>query len=698
MTETPPPSSHLGAGLWVELRRRNVIRMAGLYIVGAWLVVQVAETLLPIFDTPGWVLKTLVVLLAIGFVPALVFSWIYELTPEGLKRDAEVDPAQSIAPRTAQRMDQLTLAGVLILLAVIAADRYWPRDAAPSAMPAALAPGTTPAVAQASGSGLVAVLPFRNRSVREEDAFFAEGIHDDLLTQLSKVAALKVISRTSMQRYAGSDKSVPEIARELGAAVVLEGAVQRSGDQVRITVQLIDGVSDVHLWAQTYDRQLTADTLFAIQADIARVITDALQVVLTPAEAATLAAGSTRSIEAYEAFLQGSLLMRYDRVSNERLVRAIAHFDHAIMLDPGFADAYARKARTQLAGHWYAVSDPTWREQAAESLAQARRFAPESTETWLAEAYYHYWGQLDYVRAEAALARVLARSPEHAEAWLVRAFVARRDGRFEDSTAAFHRVLEIDPVNIEALLDFAVFLSLQGAFAPAEDLLQKARQLGGETSGQRILLGLARGDPEAAWAAVDGVKESWVSYPFYAALRTRDAERIVLSLSPRLWPTHLRSPATYPEAHALAQAQGWLLTGHQAKAQAELRAIQARLQARDVPYPGGWSANALYWPCLLPGLLGDLDGVRAAEQDYLQNAPRDIYESTDIRRELAAAFARAGDPEAALEHLEAVAGITGPVGWLRFSIEPGLESLHQHPRWLAMKASYEHWETERASP
>jgi tetratricopeptide (TPR) repeat protein len=465
---------------------------------------------------------------------------------------------------------------------------------------------------------------------------------------------------------------------------------------VRITVQLIDGASDVHLWAETYDRQLTADTLFAIQADIARAITGSLQVVLTPAEAATLAAGSTRSTEAYEAFLQGTLLMQYDRITAERLERAIAQFDRAIAQDPGFADAYARKSRTQLAGYWYAFRDPAWRDDAADSLAQAKRLAPESTETWLAEAYHHDWGQLDYVRAEVALARVLARSPEHAEAWLARAFVARRDGRFEDSVAAFHRVLQIDPVNIEAMGDFAYLLPLRGEFAQAAALLERARRLGADISGLRIELELKRGDPEAAWAAVDGASEAWVSHPFSAALSSRDPQRIALSLSPALWPEHLRSSAGYPEAHALAQVRGWLVTGRTEQAQAELRAIQVRLQAREVPYPGGWSANALYWPCLLPGLLGDLEGVRAAEKDYLQNAPRDVLASADIRRALAVAFAQAGDPESALGHLEAVADITGPSGWLRFSIEPGLDSLHRHPRWLAMKADYQRWAAERA--
>jgi TolB-like protein/thioredoxin-like negative regulator of GroEL len=676
--------------LFAELRRRNVIRMAGLYLVGSWLLVQVAETVLPAFDVPGWVLRGTIILLAIGFVPALVFAWIFEMTPEGLRRDAELDPARPIAPQAARRMDQLTLAGVLVLLAVVAADRWWPHAAAPADpdVPAS-ATAVVSASSRARENGVVAVLPFRNRSVREEDAFFAEGIHDDLLTQLSKVASLRVISRTSMMRYRDSDKSIPEIARETGAAVVLEGAVQRSGDQVRITMQLIDGATDEHLWAETYDRALTADTLFAIQADIARVVTGALQAVLTPAEEAALAAGSTRSVEAYEAFLQGKLLSQFDRISTERIGRALAQFDTAIALDPQFADAWARKSRAQMAGYWYAVGDPALREAAAVTLAEATRLAPEATETWMAQAYFAYWVQRDYAGAEVQLARVLARSPEHAEAWLARAFVARRDGRFEDALGALRRALQIDPINAEAWSELGSTLTLLGRFDPAAEALSEAKRLGLDVRRYRVSLQHSRGSPQAAWALIDGPDPSEPALAFRTALMTRDMQHIALALSPTLWPESLRSPPGHPEAYALAQAEALLFGGQRVEAEAALRAIDTRLRALDVPYPGGWGTNAHYWPCDLPGLLGDLDGVLAAERDYLENAPRDVWASADIRIALAIALARAGDVERSLEHLEAISELLGPSVYPLISINPRLDTLRTHPRYLQLKADYE---------
>jgi len=688
--------------LIAELKRRNVIRMAGLYLVGAWLIVQVAETLLPLYGTPAWVLKALVLLLALGFVPALVFAWVFELTPEGLKRDADVAPEDSIGPRTARRLDQLTILGLIAVVALIAADRFWPRAAVAASdevavVQAAAKPAEVPApAAPRSGKRLVAVLPFRNRSALPADAFFAEGIHDDLLTQLSKIAALRVISRTSMMRYQDSKQSIPEIARELGAAVVLEGAVQRAGAQVRVNVQLIDGASDEHLWAENYDRALTTDTLFAIQADIAHAVAKAMQVVLTPSEAGALAAGSTANLEAYEAFLRGKLLAKIVGLTEPRLQTAIKSFEHAIELDPGFADAHAWKARAQLTGFWYALGSRSQREAARVSLAQAQRLAPDAIETLLAGAYHHYWGQLDYARADAVLKRVLERVPDNAEAWKLRAYVARRDGRFDDALENLRRSLAIDPVDLEALGDLAHTNSSLGHAAQAKAALLKARSLGADVRTYTFLFRESQGDVEGSWAAIDGPDGALAVTPFRAALLTRDAARIASALSPGLWPVDRRIPPDFPEAYALAQAEGLLVTGKRDEAMRMLRDIHARMQSRPDPYPAGWLQNGYYFPCDLPGMLGDLKGVRAAERHYRETAPDDAWGARDYQLALAIAFARAGDPDRALHYLEAIAAKLGPASYLRFTIQPGLDSVRAHPRYLKLKTAYEAWAARQA--
>jgi TolB-like protein/Tfp pilus assembly protein PilF len=688
-----------------ELRRRNVFRMAGLYLVGAWLIVQVAGTVLPMFGAPDWVARSVVVLLVIGFVPAVVFSWLYELTPQGLKRDGEVAPGESIAPLTARRMDRLLVIGMVAVVGVVVADRLWPRQDTPTQPGAEAAIATngvapalpsTPAATTANAPAaarLVAVLPFRNRSVREEDAYITEGIHDDLLTQLSRIAAFKVISRTSMMRYRDTDKSVPEIAAELGAAVLLEGAVQRSGDQVRITVQLIDGQSDVHLWAQSYDRALSTENLFAIQADIAKAIADAMRVVLSPSESRALAAGSTANLQAYEAFLRGKLAARTGGMSAERLRAVIADFDRAIALDPAYADAWSMKARAHLMDHWYVLGmGPGGQLGAAQqSLAQAQTLAPEAIETLLAEAYYHYWGHLDYARAEAVLQRVLARVPDNAEAWILRGYVARRDGRFDDAIAAMQRVLEIDPVNIDGLANLFETHTNLGQATQAAAAWSRARALGAEARDLRVYFAEAQGDAEGAWAEIDGPNPNLYSLPFRAALLTRDPERIALALSAEWWPEDRRSQPDFPEVYPLAQAEGLLVTGQVEQARSVLVAIQSRLREMPNPYPAGWRHNNAYLPCELPGLLGDLEGVLAAEHDYRETAPRDAWAVRDIHLALAIAFARAGDPERAVHYLETIAAAFGPASYLRFSIQPGLDAIREHPRYLALKAAYESW-------
>ncbi|MCK7592732.1 tetratricopeptide repeat protein [Pseudomarimonas salicorniae] len=696
------------SGLWAELRRRNVIRMAGLYLVGAWLIVQVAETVLPIFHTPDWVLQTLIVLIALGFLPALVFSWLYELTPDGLKRDSEVPVDSAIASRTAKRLDMLTLAAVAVLLAVIAADRFWPSAGAPVRPPpvstaAALAikptvpaQATTGAAPAGHTPGLIAVLPFRNRSVRPEDAFFAEGVHDDLLTQLSKVAAFRVISRTSMMRYTDTTKSVPEIAAELGAAVVLEGAVQRAGDQVRITVQLIDGASDVHVWAESYDRALTTDSIFAIQADIAQAVAKAMEVALSADESSSLRTGMTQNLDAYEAFLQGTLLSDSSTLSPETSRQAIAAFDRAIALDPDFAEAHARKAHVQLLSFWLALGPRALREAGRDSLAEARRLAPDNIETLLAQAYEYYWGQQDYARAQQTLDQILARLPDHAAALETSAYVARRDGRFDDAFDYFERALAINPQEVDVIHSLVELLFIiRGDFDAAEAMLQRAARLGADNRVRAIWIQEARGDLDAAWAEVDGPVQNFFPVPARIAIKSRDPARIAQALSPELWPHDQRSVGDFPELYAMVEAVAALALGQQEQARQLLQAIKARLEQRSDPYPSRWLGNAYYHPCDLPGMLGDLEGVRAAEADYLANARRDEWGSRGVHLSLAMAFSRAGDPERALHYLDRLIERYGPHTYAWFAPEPGFDSLREHPRFLAYQAAYQQWAAER---
>src|SRR5207253_7333705 len=321
-----------------------VIRFAGLYLVGSWLLVQVASTVLPMFGAPEWLPRSIVILLAIGFVPALIFSWVFELTPEGLKRDEDVRPEESIAPQTARRMNRTMIAVLVLALGYFAFDKFVlaPRRAA--------APNDSPSVANAKS---IAVLPFENLSDDKQNAYFAEGVQDEILTRLAKVADLKVISRASVMHYkSGAARNLREIGKELGVANVVEGSVQRAVNRVRVNAQLVDARTDRHLWAQTYDRDL-AD-VFAIQSEIAKTIADQLQAKLSPREENAIERSPTSDISAFDLYTRAkNILPTISSRGKADCLQAVDLLNQAVARDPSFFDAYCQRAYAHDALYFY---------------------------------------------------------------------------------------------------------------------------------------------------------------------------------------------------------------------------------------------------------------------------------------------------------------------------------------------------------
>ena len=312
------------AGLLAELKRRNVFRVGVAYAIVGWLLLEVASVILPALHLPDWALTLLVVFVVAGFPLALIVAWAFELTPEGFKRETAVDPAESITHVTGRKLDFAIIGLLAIVVIYFAVDKFVLE--------------AEPEQASVVREKSIAVLPFANRSANQADAFFVDGIHDDILTHISRISALKVISRTSVMGYRDTTKNLKTIGEELGVATVLEGGVQRAGNHVRVNVQLIDAATDEHLWADTYDRRLTAANIFAIQTEIATAIADALRAALSPEEEDRLATIPTENLAAYEAYLLGrQRLVRYTAAA---LVEAVDYFQQAIELDPGFALAY----------------------------------------------------------------------------------------------------------------------------------------------------------------------------------------------------------------------------------------------------------------------------------------------------------------------------------------------------------------------
>ena len=322
-----------------ELKRRNVFRVGIAYVVVAWLIIQVVDVVINNIGTPEWVFQTILLLLGIGFPLIVIFAWAFEMTPEGLKREREVDRSESITMQTGRKLD-FTIIGILVLaLGYFVFDKFVLAPARDNAthQVSTQSPDTDSTSSEVSDIS-IAVLPLANRSAREEDQYFTDGIHDDLLTQLAKIASLKVISRTSVMRYRDTELSIPEIAEQLRVTSILEGGIQRSGDQIRINVQLIDTKTDEHLWAETYDRQMTAENLFAIQSEITRKITDSLKATLTTEEAVRIDERPTDSLEAFQEYMKGQQFLALRTVTG--IETGKQHFEKAIELDPGFAEAH----------------------------------------------------------------------------------------------------------------------------------------------------------------------------------------------------------------------------------------------------------------------------------------------------------------------------------------------------------------------
>ena len=316
-----------------ELKRRKVYRVAVAYAIVAWLLIQAASILFPTFEAPPWVMKVFVTAVILGFPVALILAWAFELTPEGLRRSEEVAPRESKTRKPGSKWTAVIVTAALLATALLAFQFVRTRRS----------PAIEPAKQTAPTATLdksVAVLPFENLSSDKENAFFAQGIQDEIITTLSKISGLRVISRTSTARYNSAPENLPEIARQLRVSNMLEGSVQKAGDRVHINVQLIQADTDAHLWAQSYDRQLT--DIFSVEAEVAKSIADSLQATLSPQEKARVETKPTTNADAYVLYLRGrEYQTRPDNLLQD-FRSAINLYDQAIKLDPKFALAHAR--------------------------------------------------------------------------------------------------------------------------------------------------------------------------------------------------------------------------------------------------------------------------------------------------------------------------------------------------------------------
>src|SRR6266853_1517290 len=448
------------SGFFEEVKRRKVYRVAVAYVIAAGGIIQLASAAFPAWELPNWSLRLVIVLLLIGFPIALILAWAFDVTSQGIK----TTPAPA-APGSHLRRNVIMLVATGIIISAAAGFFLLPRAAARKI------------------DKSIAVLPFENLSDDKENAYFADGIQDDVLTNLSKIGDLKVISRTSVKSYRGKTSNVREIGKALGVATILEGSVRRIGNRVRVNVQLINAENDEHIWAEDYDRDLT--DVFAIQTDLAQKIARELQAKLSPTEKAQIERKPTENSEAYFAFLQAhDLSTRPDKL-RATMERAEQLYEQATGLDPDFARAFAGLAWVH---DWmYHTADPTpaRKEKARAAADTAIRLQPDLPEAHLALGFYYYYCERNYEKALDEFAIAKRSLPNSAEVYMAIGAIERRQGKWKESTANMERAASVSPKDAWILQNLADNYYATKNFEAADKILDRAIKAAPKSFGAR---------------------------------------------------------------------------------------------------------------------------------------------------------------------------------------------------------------------
>src|SRR6184192_4406214 len=434
------------SGFFEELKRRKVYRVAAAYIIAAGFIIQIASAVFPAWELPNWAFRFVVVLLLIGFPISLILAWAYDLTPQGIRATP--------APRTHRRQNLIMLIAIGVIVSATAGFFLLPRASSRKI------------------DKSIAVLPFQSLSDEKENAYFADGMQDDILTNLSKIGDLKVISRMSVMSYRGDAVcNAREIGKALGVATLLEGSVRRVGNRVRVNVQLIDANNDEHIWAEDYDRDLT--DVFAIQTDLAQKIASALRAKLSPNEKARLDRRPTQNPDAYLLFLQAHDYASQREMFRDTSLKAEPLFEQAIKLDPNFALAFAGLSMVE---SWlYHTSDPVpaRREKARLNADEALRLQPDLPEGRLALGFSYYYGDRNYERALAEFDISKRGLPNESQAYLAIGSIQRRQGKWAESTANLEKAAALDPKNTNILRNLAFSYMAERKFETADKILDR---------------------------------------------------------------------------------------------------------------------------------------------------------------------------------------------------------------------------------
>jgi len=655
-----------------ELRRRKVYRVAIAYIVVSWALAQGLAQVLPVFDISNSVIRVVIALLLIGFPVALVLAWVFDVTSQGIR--ATSTPSVPVARR---RRNLIMLIAIGVIISVAAGFFLLPRASARKV------------------DKSIAVLPFQNLSDEKENAYFADGMQDDILTNLSKIGDLKVISRTSVMSYRDGARNAREIGKSLGVGTLLEGSVRRSGNRVRVNVQLINANNDEHIWAEDYDRELT--DVFAIQTDLAQKIASALQAKLSPNEKARLDRRPTRDSDAYLLYVQAhGYANRPDRFRDTSL-KAEELFEQAIKLDRNFAAAYAGLSMVESWLYHESEPIPAHREKARLNAEESLRLQPNLPEGHLALGFSYYYGDRDYERALSEFEIAKRDLPNEADAYSAIAAIQRRQGKWAESTANFEKAVSLDPKNANVLFNLGLNYMAQRDFETADKIFDRAIAADPQafaSRGMKSALAIAwKGDVgfvEKQLSLVPGEfdPDGLVTAARVGILMLQRKFADALKLLQQFRGETLLYPDTGPCPKAFLEGRLYLYQGDKTKAQAafERARLVAEQLVRDAP---GDPGRHVQLGAVLAGLGLKEEAVNEGRK-AVESVPesQDAFEGPQATAALAEIYAWVGEYDEAfrlLDHLLKVPnGLTVPA----LKLDPVWDPLRKDPRFQALIDKY----------
>ena len=682
-----------------ELKRRNVFRVGAAYIVAAWLLIQVTETIFPLFgygDTPA---RITVIVLAIGFPLFLVFSWVFELTAEGLKKEKDIDRTASVVRKNGKQLDRIIIVLLALGLGYFAFDKFvlGPEQDLKIAE-TARQEGRSEALVESYGDKSIAVLPFVNLSADPEQEYFSDGISEELLNLLAQIPQLRVISRSSAFYYKGKDVKLADVARELNVAHILEGSVRKAGNRVRITAQLIEARSDTHLWSDTYDREL--DDIFAVQDEIAASISAALKMKLMLAaggETIQPTAIEAASANAYDAYLRGRELVHHR--NREAMEEAVRQLERTVRLDDHFAPAHAQLAIATMLLSSYVTTDreTAWR-RAIRHLDRAQALKPGLAEAHAGRALLAQYADdpettIDHAR------QAIAANPSYVDAMNWLQIALKRLGRYEEAHAILEQMLAIDPLSIIGRKNYANWLMDSGQIAEAHELadalLVQSPQAGYSVHAQVSFWAEGKLSESLSWG-LRASRNNWVALASFTLVGEHEEARRIgtdywIDANEGSWDKAVqasqRRVQLYPESGVtIADAAEVLYRARRLEEALPLYERALALAPKGRTVQGGFGPYFTIQLALIRRKAGNeesaQEAARIARQGHAsRHAAGEIGAMQDMLESLIAAFDH--EPDRAIAALSS--GLQGGLRWPLFLEDIMFDELRQDQRFVALR-------------